>query len=153
MSSLSLEASLRTCKIDQGHAIRVESDRFLNPNNALCIPWNNMNNLGQMVCQDSFMTKRAGCNSANDRVEVENNLRPQYMQYVTLDAAGIRGQMYNEINNITGNFGKQWSATSYPSCSGFGDYTNMATCAQRNRKAQSMNQGARSNNQRSCSGN
>lgn len=155
MSSLSLEASLRTCKVDQGWASRVNSDRFLNPNNALCIPWDGMNLKGQMVCADSFYTKRRGCNSANDRVEVENHLRPQYMQYVTLDASGIQGQMYENINNLTGNFGKQWGSSVYATgaCSTKGDYReSYASQAQMNRQAQAVNQGYNAQARRTCGG-
>ena len=52
MSSLSLNASIRTCKVEAGEAVRIESDRFLNPNNMVCIPWNGYNNKGQAVCAD-----------------------------------------------------------------------------------------------------
>ena len=43
-----------------------------------------------------FTQKRAGCNSALDRVDVENNLRPQYMEYINLDAAGIYANIYGD---------------------------------------------------------
>ena len=42
---------------------------------------------GRRVCPDSFYTKSAGCNSAEDRVVVENNLRPQYAEFfIVLEA-------------------------------------------------------------------
>lgn len=107
MSSLSLEASLRTCKVNQGEAKRIESDRFLNPNNAMCIPWSGRNLRGQQVCKNSFYTVRPGCNSASERVDVENNLRPQYSEYITLNTQGIQGEMYKKIQNTTGSFGTQ----------------------------------------------
>lgn len=95
MSSISLEASLRTCKVDTGWANKVESDRFLNPSLMVCPTWNGRDLTGRQVCPDSFYTKRAGCNSATDRVVVENNVsRPQYMEYINLNAAGIGGQIY-----------------------------------------------------------
>ena len=76
--SISLEAAIRTCKVETGWANRVESDRFLNPNNMVCPIWNGMDLTGRNVCPDSFYTKSAGCNSASDRVVVENNVsRPQ----------------------------------------------------------------------------
>ena len=84
MSSLSLDASIRTCKVISGEASRIESDRFLNPNNMVCIPWTGYNLTGQQVCADSFYTKTPGCNSALDRVSVENTLRPQYGEYINL---------------------------------------------------------------------
>ena len=86
---LSLNGALRTCKVNTGWANRLQSDRFENPNLMVCPTWNGMDNAGRPVTADSFNTKRAGCNSADDRVSVENNLRPQYMEYISLDASGI----------------------------------------------------------------
>ena len=37
---ISLEAATRTCKVDQGSAARIESDRFLNPQMVVCPTWN-----------------------------------------------------------------------------------------------------------------
>jgi len=93
--SVSLEAALRTCKVDTGWASKVQSDRFLNPNIMVCPVWDGFDTAGRMVCPDSFYTKRAGCNSAEDRVVVENNVsRPQYMEYINLNANGISGEIY-----------------------------------------------------------
>jgi hypothetical protein len=134
MSGLSLEASVRTCSVNTGEANRIQSDRFFNPNLMVCIPWDGLNNKGQVVSPDSFYTKTPGCNSAEDRVEVENVLRPQYMNYITLGAQGIKGNIYgnqssynNAIsrdsfdqsrNKITGNFGKQFGAdVKFQGCS------------------------------------
>jgi len=90
MSSLSLNAALRVCKVDVGYADKVNSDRFLNPNNMLCPLWNGLDVAGRPVCPDSFNTKSAGCNSALDRVMVENDVfRPKYTEYITLNASGI----------------------------------------------------------------
>lgn len=91
MSNISLEGSIRTCKVDTAWASKLESDRFLNSNLMLCPPWNGVDTSGRAVCKDSYYTKTPGCNSAGDRVNVENSLRPQYIEYVNLDAAGIRG--------------------------------------------------------------
>lgn len=98
MSSISLEASIRTCKVDQGWASRVESDRFLNPDLMICPTWNGVDNMGRFVHPDSFYTKNAGCQSAEDRVLVENALRPQYAEYVTLDARGLEGAWNGQVN-------------------------------------------------------
>ncbi len=89
--SISLEGSIRTCKVDQGWASRVESDRFLNPVNMVCPTWNGVDSAGRRVQADSFYTKAPGCQSALDRVNVENFLRPTYAEYVTLDTDGIAG--------------------------------------------------------------
>lgn len=92
-----IEAAIRTCKVNTGWANRVESDRFLNPNLMMCPVWNGMDTAGRSACPDSFYTKRGGCNSAIDRLVVENDVsRPQYLEYITLSPEGIKGgNMYS----------------------------------------------------------
>jgi len=130
--TISLEAAIRTCKVDTAYSNKVQSDRFLNPNLMVCPVWSGVDTTGREVCPDSYYTKNAGCNSAEDRVYVENNLRPQYMEYINLSAQGIDAAIYgntmpwNEVgqsnaelqavNNVTGNFGKQFGASVYPGC-------------------------------------
>jgi hypothetical protein len=133
MANISLEAAIRTCKVDTAYSNKVQSDRFLNPSLMVCPVWNGVDTTGRQVCPDSFYTKNAGCNSAEDRVMVENSVsRPQYMEYINLSANGIDGNIYgntmpwNEvgqtsaelqaINNVTGNFGLQFGANTYPGC-------------------------------------
>jgi hypothetical protein len=159
--SISLESSIRTCKVDTAYANKVESDRFLNPANMVCPIWNGMDTAGRRVCPDSFWTKNAGCNSAEDRVMVENNQRPQYAEYINLSANGIDGSIYgntmpyNEvgattqdlrnINNITGNFGLQFGADVYPSC-GYYPYNQAMSQEEQNfRKQQAMQVGYQAN--------
>ena len=130
---ISLESAIRSCKVDTAWASKVESDRFFNPNNMVCPIWNGMDTSGRSVCPDSFYTKRAGCNSAEDRVVVENNVeRPQYMEYITLSAGGISGNIYgntmghtksedrtkdlHNIHNVTGQFGQDFGATNISRC-------------------------------------
>ena len=96
---LSLEGALRTCKVNTGWANRIQSDRFENPDLMVCPVWNGVDLAGRPVCADSFYTKRAGCNSAEDRVIVENAVsRPQYVEYLGLDAAGINAPLYGSPN-------------------------------------------------------
>ena len=133
MSSISLEAAIRTCKVDTAYSNKIQSDRFLNPSLMVCPVWNGVDTTGREVCPDSYWTKNAGCNSAEDRVMVENSVsRPQYMEYINLSANGIQGSIYgntmpwNEVgqtsreldavNNVTGNFGLQFGANTYPGC-------------------------------------
>lgn len=92
--SVSLESAIKTCKVDTSYSNRVQSDRFLNPANMVCPVWNGVDTAGRRVSPDSFTTKTAGCNSAEDRVVVENNQRPQYMEYINLSANGIEGDIY-----------------------------------------------------------
>lgn len=129
--SVSLESALRTCKVDTAWASRIQSDRFQNPNNMVCPIWNGMDTAGRSVCENSFYTKRGGCNNATDRVDVENSIsRPQYMEYITLSANGIAGNIYSDqslnshsrthelqgLNDIAGNFGLQRGATIQSTC-------------------------------------
>ena len=171
MSSLSLDASIRTCKVEAGESNRIQSDRFLNPHNMVCIPWNGYNSKGQNVCADSFYTKTPGCNSAEDRVGVENFLRPDYAAYINLNMAGLQGNIYgggdqfsheeagsaskwlNDRNMITGNFGAQFGATNYQTC-GLNSYEKaMAQVAQANRQAVAQSSGYRSAQNRGAANN
>ena len=97
LGATSIESAVRTCKVNTGYANKIESDRFLNPNNLVCPLWNGLDTAGRQACPDSFYTKREGCNSAEDRVVVENNVtRPQYMEYVTLNAGGFAGEQFTQ---------------------------------------------------------
>ncbi len=90
----------------QSWANKIESDRFLNPDQMVCPVWNGIDTTGRRVSPDSFYTKNAGCNSAEDRVVVENNLRPQYMEYINLSANGIDASIYGvdtEGKSVYGN--------------------------------------------------
>lgn len=160
--SLSLESAVRTCSVNTGEANRIQSDRFLNPTQMVCIPWDGVNNKGQFVCPDSNWTKTAGCNSAEDRVEVENVLRPQYMNYITLGAQGIKGDIYGNQaafnqsidkssfdlsrNKYTGNFGKQFgSEVAFQGCSVGAYERGMAEMAQAERRQAFMQNGYKAN--------
>jgi hypothetical protein len=152
--SISLEKSVRTCDVNVGEASRIQSDRFFNPSVMVCPVWNGLNNKGQVVCPDSFYTKNAGCDSAEDRVMVENALRPKYINYVTLGAQGIGGHIYGnesaQCNALakqkfdesrkkhTGNFGSQ-----------FGSEVKTTSCSINayERGMSQMNQNLRSQNQ------
>lgn len=173
----SLEKSVRTCSVNTGEANRIQSDRFFNADNMVCIPWNGINSTGQEVCVDSWWTKTAGCNSAEDRVMVENDLRPSYSSYITLNAAGIDGDMYSDSanmsahanamgrqafdqsrNSLSGNFGLQWGANDeFTGCtvskSGQTAYErNMSQMAQAQRSRVAAGSGAESYNYRNRSG-
>lgn len=162
--AISLESSVRTCDVNVGEANRIQSDRFFNPSNMVCIPWNGLNNKGQEVCPDSHFTKTAGCDSAEDRVMVENNHRPKYSSYVTLSASGINGGIYGNETALknsnarskmldkipvggthyggTGQFGNDFGANiNYHGCS-VGAYERaQAQMAQASRNQATMNNG------------
>ena len=170
--SISLEKSVRTCNVNTGEANRIQSDRFFNPSNMVCVPWNGLNNKGQEVSPDSFWTKTAGCDSAEDRVLVENAQRPKYFNYVTLGAQGVNGDFYgrsdsdnfrdamardkfnNSRNELTGNFGKQWGANvEYQGCT-IGAYErNQSMMAQEARAQNFMQNGYIANRNMQMAGN
>lgn len=132
---ISIEAATRTCKVDTASASRSQSDRFLNPNLVMCPNWEGRDLTGRIVCPDSFYTKRAGCNSAADRVIVENNLRPAYFEYINLSAAGIRDDLYSNNMHYTdagvNNSQEQFAMTKTGSFGGVPSWpgTNEATCS------------------------
>lgn len=101
MSTISLEKAIRTCKVSQDWANRYQSDRFLgqNPEIMTCPVWTadgdtGYDNYGRQVSKFSYNNRTAGCNDPEDQMNNENDLRPQYMEFVTLDAQGISGDMY-----------------------------------------------------------
>jgi hypothetical protein len=102
---VNLESALRTCKVDTGYSSRIQSDRFLNPRNLVCPVWNGLDTAGRLACADSFKTKREGCNSAEDRVGVENSVsRPQYMTYISMQtAAGAYNRNYQTPEGVSAN--------------------------------------------------
>ena len=163
-STISLTASTRTCSVNTGEAERIQSDRFENPNSMVCIAWNGTDLTGREVSPDSFYTKTAGCDSAEDRVLVENDLRPKYFNYITLGAEGVDGQIYGNVDaqmqvdsrqkfiqsrsNITGKYGStdfSRNLTDSGSCSINAYEKAMAQMSQLQRSQGRMNSGFRAN--------
>lgn len=98
MSNVSLTANLLTDKVSPGAAAQSQTYRIQEPTAQMCPVWNGQDLAGRPVCEYSFYTKRAGCNSSLDRITVENFLRPKYTSFVTYSAAGIAG--YNGQENF-----------------------------------------------------
>lgn len=101
---ISLKGAIRDCKVDTGWAERLRSDRFENPNEMMCPVWSGRDPVGRPVSPDSFYTKSEGCNTPLDRVQVENELRPLYMEQTTEDAYGFRSNLYSKSANIVEPF-------------------------------------------------
>lgn len=180
MSYLYLGGSLRTCKVEQGYASRLQSDRFENPGLMVCPVWTGYDSANRPVSYDSFYTKSPGCNSPEDRVMVENDLRPHYMEYINLDAEGFRypnlvesgkspmsctnastnmncydsGVQKINIKNldvVTGNFGQSPSTAQIQSrCGNYPDHLAMEQM--KNRELQAMQHAVQGNHQREASG-
>ncbi len=170
--NISLESSIRTCKIDPAYASKVQSDRFLNPGNMVCPIWNGYDSTGRPACPDSFNTKSAGCHSAEDRVFTENYQRPQYTEYVNLSSGGIDGEFYgptpthsmtqwskmkgasdlHAINNLSGNYGLQFGSNVFPNCGVHAYARGMQQNAEAMRKFSSYNNAYKSNYMKNLSG-
>lgn len=65
------------------------SDRYFNPNNMLCYPWNQRESMGRMANENAFYTKAPGCSNPTDRTIIENNLRPTQFNSVGLGNYGM----------------------------------------------------------------
>lgn len=133
----------------------------------VCPIWNGIDTAGREVCPDSFMTKRAGCNSADDRVIVENNLRPQYAEYINLNTAGFNGNQFggagsegykytsahvdaglnaktiHNVHNYTGQFGEQFESSRQVSCQARGPTIDAYNEAMSQQKMAQQAQGSR----------
>ena len=94
MSNVSLTANILTSKVITGNADRLQTYRIQDSDAMMCPVWNGQDLTGRQAGEYSFYTKRAGCNSAMDRIVVENFLRPSYTNFVTTNAAGIAGYVY-----------------------------------------------------------
>ena len=136
--TISLESALRTCKVDPGWANRLESNRTIGPaSEKTCPIWNGFDTAGRPVCPDSFMTKSAGCNSALDRLYIENEVtRPQYIPYINLSMEGITGDFKYTFD---GAFGQQLSSYVKPpgSCTYASYQQAQAQASQTDRQCQS----------------
>jgi hypothetical protein len=138
----------------------------------VCPVWNGYDSTGRPACADSFNTKYAGCNSAEDRVFVENYQRPQYVEYVNLSSGGIDGEFYgptppysmtqwskmksasdlHTINNVAGNYGLQFGSNVFPNCGVHAYSRGMQQNADAMRKFSSYNQAYKSNYMKNVSG-
>ena len=132
--SISLLGSINVCKVNTGWADKIRSDReVLNPNNIMCPLWNGQDTYGRFVSPDSFMTKTGGCASAQDRVMVENYLRPDYMEYVALDAAGFKAPLYagNPVQGFSEGYTQSNTRENYQSGGQRSQFARDTTCARR----------------------
>lgn len=171
-STISLQSSVKTCQVDVGWANRIQSDRFQNPNNMVCVPWDGRDLAGRTVAPDSWYTKTPGCNSAEDRVLVENDQRPKYFNYVTLSAGGVDGSIYGNVSaevdsanrnqwlmdrkKVTGGFNNDFDASTNPvqkSCTLNAYERSMAQMAQYGRAQNALQNGFKGASYSSCGGN
>ena len=108
MSNVSLTANILTSKVNTGNADRLRTYRIQDPSAQMCPVWNGQDLAGRQSSEYGFYTKVEGCNSAEDRIAVENTLRPQYTNFVTYNAEGIAGYIYDkplpgDVHNLQRN--------------------------------------------------
>ena len=99
--SIGLTSSILNTKFIVGDESRLQTNRIQNPNAMMCPVWNGSDLAGRPVCDDTFYTKKEGCNSSLDRIKVENFLRPNYTNFVTISAIGITGDDANYGPNLS----------------------------------------------------
>lgn len=92
----SLEAALKTYKVNVGAAPRLESERYIGTGEfKMCPRWGGNDLVGRAITPDSYYTKAPGCHSALDRVLIENQItRPRYYTYIALSPEGMNGDIY-----------------------------------------------------------
>jgi hypothetical protein len=117
MSTPFISNSILTRKVNTANANRLQSHREQDPDEMMCPVWNHQDLAGRPAGEYSFYSKRAGCNSALDRVNVENLLRPRYTNYVLRNAAGIggydNGYEIEGYEPTSGNIAKIGNLNSY----------------------------------------
>jgi len=90
-------------------AARYQTDRILNPNNMICPIRNYIDPLGRSADHYSLNTTSAGCNSALDRVNIEDSQRPSHFSSASLSSLGIEGGYEcNSVNQINSEISKQF---------------------------------------------
>jgi hypothetical protein len=77
--------------VNTGWASRYRSDRIFNPNVMVCPARNQFDILGRPADHYSLDTTTEGCNSALERVSVEDSQRSMYFSSVSLNNIGIEG--------------------------------------------------------------
>ena len=113
--SANLLSAIRGCKVETSYANKIQSQRFQDSNVMLCPTWTGTDLVGRSICPDSFYTKSAGCNSAEDRVYVENYQRPQYAEYIGINMLGLAQDGPNGTSNTEhsiGVIGENYTTTS-----------------------------------------
>jgi hypothetical protein len=143
---ISLQKNIHTCKVNTGWATRNQSERIFSPDQIVCPAWNQVDSAGRPACSYSFKDTTAGCNSATDRSNVENFLRPMNFSSVTLSNYGLEGnsQCYDTQQPYIVQ-----RQTPYKGLS----VDNRAFYSQQLRKQQWLNISARTRENRRLSGN
>lgn len=94
----SLASAIKTYTVNVGAAPRMESERTIGSGEfKTCYNWGGYDQVGRHVTADSYYTKSPGCNSAEDRILVENQQRPRYYTYIQLSTEGLYGPQEERV--------------------------------------------------------
>ena len=96
--SLSLVASTTASKVNSSVAAEtLSSARLFDPSQNICPAYGGVDTAGRPAVADSQITKFAGCNSALDRILVENMLnRNVVSDHTYLNMGGLSGVMWTD---------------------------------------------------------
>jgi hypothetical protein len=98
MGDFSISKSIRVPKVTTGNASMFQSTRTFNESAQVCPVRSNVSDYGVVgVARDSINTYTAGCYSPEDRMTVENLLRPRYSVYLNANAISDPGVGDNDI--------------------------------------------------------
>lgn len=94
----SLQSAIKTYTVNVGAAPRMESERYIGSGlYKTCYNWGGYDQVGRHVTADSYYTKAPGCNSAEDRIAIENQVeRPRYYEYIQYNTEGLYGPPMTE---------------------------------------------------------
>ena len=96
--------------VNTGWAQRYKSDRIFNPNVMVCPTRNTYDLMGRSADPYSLITTTEGCNSALDRVNIEDSQRSQFFSSSTLSNIGILGgvDVCKDLDSINSTISHQF---------------------------------------------
>lgn len=95
MSLTFINNSVFGTRVNVGYADKFFSTERQDHNYMQCVQRDAYDMTGRQSCADSLNTKREGCNTATDRITVENAQRPYYSSYIGLNVyTGVKSDLY-----------------------------------------------------------
>ncbi len=79
-------SGVRTPKVDPGKGVNLATDRIQNGLSNLCITADTQDDYGRSASDNSLVTLEQGCDTPLMRIDVENDLRPAYHQYLNTES-------------------------------------------------------------------
>jgi len=82
MSYISLSSAIKSSRVDPSRAVNVQSARFQSTCALSCPVKEKRDIYGRDVCIGTVNSKTQGCDTAVDRITIENQLRPNVYDYM-----------------------------------------------------------------------